>query len=351
MTDMMKDKVVVVTGSGGGIGREFALLMAAEGAKVVVNDIGASVSGEGKDAGPAQKVVDEIRAKGGQAVANTDSVATWMSANAIIKTAIDNFGRIDCVVNNAGILRDRMFFKMNPEEWSAVIDVHLNGTFYVSRAAATYFREQESGAYVHMTSTSGLIGNIGQANYGAAKLGITALSKMIAMDMARYHVRSNCIAPFAWSRMIGSIPAGHARSQGARGKTQDHGSRQDRADGGVSVQRCGQGRERTGVRRARQRNLPHEPAAPIALGASRWRLDRAEHRRACDSCDEGRFLRPRPFTGRVQLGPCLRTEALPQRTRRTQRKTSCKINLCVLASSALEYLLKMQTRCPLITTR
>ena len=204
---MMKDKVVVVTGSGGGIGREFALLMAAEGAKVVVNDIGASVSGLGKDTGPAQKVADEIRAKGGQAVANTDSVSNWISANAIIKAAIDNFGRIDCVVNNAGILRDRMFFKMNPEEWSVVIDVHLNGTFYVSRAAATYFREQESGAYLHMTSTSGLIGNIGQANYGAAKLGITALSKMIAMDMARYHVRSNCIAPFAWSRMIGSIPA------------------------------------------------------------------------------------------------------------------------------------------------
>ena len=207
MTDMMKDKVAVVTGSGGGIGREIALLMAAEGAKVVVNDIGASVSGEGRDTGPAQKVVDEIHAKGGQAVANTDSVATWTSANAIIKTAIDSFGRIDCVINNAGILRDRIFFKMNPEEWQAVIDVHLNGAFFVSRAAATYFRKQETGSYVHMTSTSGLIGNIGQANYGAAKLGITALSKMIAMDMARYHVRSNCIAPFAWSRMIGSIPA------------------------------------------------------------------------------------------------------------------------------------------------
>jgi len=206
MTDMMKDKVVVVTGSGGGIGREIALLMAAEGAKVVVNDIGASVSGEGKDTGPAQKVVDEIHAQGGQAVANTDSVATWTSANAIIKTAIDSFGRIDCVINNAGILRDRMFFKMDPEEWQAVIDVHLNGAFFVSRAAATYFRKQETGSYVHMTSTSGLIGNIGQANYGAAKLGITALSKMIAMDMARYHVRSNCIAPFAWSRMVGSIP-------------------------------------------------------------------------------------------------------------------------------------------------
>lgn len=207
MTDVVKDKVVVVTGSGGGIGREIALLMAAEGAKVVVNDIGTSVSGEGKDAGPAQKVVDEIHAKGGQAVADTGSVAAWTSANAIIKTAIDKFGRIDCVINNAGILRDRMFFKMNPEEWQAVIDVHLNGAFFVSRAAAAHFREQETGSYVHMTSTSGLIGNIGQANYGAAKLGITALSKMIAMDMARYHVRSNCIAPFAWSRMIGSIPA------------------------------------------------------------------------------------------------------------------------------------------------
>ena len=207
MANMMQDKVVIVTGAGGGIGREFALLMAAEGAKVVVNDIGASVAGEGKDAGPAQKVVDEIKAKGGKAVANTDSVSTWLSANAIVKTAIDAFGRIDCVVNNAGILRDRMFFKMNPEEWQAVIDVHLNGAFFVSRAAAIYFKEQESGSYVHMTSTSGLIGNIGQANYGAAKLGITALSKMIAMDMARYKVRSNCIAPFAWSRMIGSIPA------------------------------------------------------------------------------------------------------------------------------------------------
>ena len=207
MADMMKDKVVLVTGAGGGIGREIALLAAAEGAKVVVNDIGASVSGEGKDTGPAQKVAEEIHAKGGHAGANTDSVATWMSANAIIKTAIDSYGRIDCVINNAGILRDRMFFKMNPEEWQAVIDVHLNGAFFVSRAAATYFREQESGSYVHMTSTSGLIGNIGQANYGAATLGITALSKMIAMDMARAKVRSNCIAPFAWSRMIGSIPA------------------------------------------------------------------------------------------------------------------------------------------------
>jgi len=206
MGKMLESKVVVVTGAGGGIGRDFALAMAANGAKVVVNDIGASVSGEGKDAGPAQKVVDEIKAAGGVAVANTDSVADWDAANRIIKSAIDNFGQIDCVVNNAGILRDRFFFNMSVEEWKAVIDVHLNGTFYVARAAAPYFKSENRGSYINMTSTSGLIGNLGQANYAAAKLGIAALSKSIAMDMAKFNVRSNCISPFAWSRMIGSIP-------------------------------------------------------------------------------------------------------------------------------------------------
>jgi len=204
---LLEGKVVIVTGAGGGIGRDFALAMAERGAKVVVNDLGASVSGEGKDAGPAQKVVDEIKAKGGAAVANTDSVADWEAANRIVKTAIDAFGRIDCVVNNAGILRDRFFFNMSIEEWKAVIDVHLNGSFYVARAAAPYFKSQNSGCYVNMTSTSGLIGNFGQANYAAAKLGIVGLSKSMALDMAKYHVRSNCIAPFAWSRMIGTIPA------------------------------------------------------------------------------------------------------------------------------------------------
>ncbi|HTP61698.1 MAG TPA: SDR family NAD(P)-dependent oxidoreductase [Burkholderiales bacterium] len=204
---MLTGKVVVVTGAGGGIGRDFALAMAAHGAKVVVNDIGASVSGEGKDAGPAQKVVEEIKARGGSAIANTDSVAEWEAANRIVKTAIDAFGKIDVVVNNAGILRDRFFFNMSVEEWKAVIDVHLNGTFYVSRAASAYFKSQNSGRYINMTSTSGLIGNFGQANYAAAKLGIAALSKSMALDMAKYKVTSNCIAPFAWSRMIGTIPA------------------------------------------------------------------------------------------------------------------------------------------------
>ena len=204
---MLQDKVVVVTGAGGGIGRDFAHAMAAQGAKVVVNDIGTSVSGEGRNEGPAQKVVDEIKAAGGAAVASTDSVSEWESANRIVKTAIDAYGRIDCVVNNAGILRDRFFFNMSVEEWKAVIDVHLNGSFYVARAAAPYFKSQQSGSYVNMTSTSGLVGNFGQANYAAAKLGITGLSKSMALDMAKYHVRSNCISPFAWSRMIGTIPA------------------------------------------------------------------------------------------------------------------------------------------------
>ncbi len=203
---MVEGKVVVVTGAGGGIGRDIALAMAREGAKVVVNDIGASVAGEGNDAGPAQKVVDEIKALGGEAVANTDSVAEAAAANRIVQTALDTFGRIDVVVNNAGILRDRFFHKMSLEEWDAVIKVHLYGAYYVSRAAATHFKEQNSGNYIHMTSTSGLIGNFGQANYSAAKLGIAALSKSIALDMQKFNVRSNCIAPFAWSRMIGSIP-------------------------------------------------------------------------------------------------------------------------------------------------
>ena len=217
---MLEGKVAVITGSGRGIGRDIALQMSAQGARIVVNDIGASVSGEGNDASPGQQVVDEIRARGGEAVLSTDSVSDWKAANRIIECAADNFGRIDVVVNNAGILRDRLFFNMSVDEWHAVIDVHLHGTFYVSRAAAPHFKAQQSGAYVHMTSTSGLIGNLGQANYGAAKLGIVALSRSIAGDMARYNVRSNCISPFAWSRMIGSIPTETPEQQARVAKLQ-----------------------------------------------------------------------------------------------------------------------------------
>lgn len=206
MGTMMEGKVVIVTGAGRGIGRDMALLFAAEGAAVVVNDLGVSVDGNASGDTPAAEVVREIKSCGGRAVTNYESVANWVTAGRIVQCAMDSFGRLDAVVNNAGILRDRFFFNMSVEEWSAVIDVHLNGTFYVSRCAAPYFKAQNSGAYVHMTSTSGLIGNLGQANYGAAKLGIASLSKQIALDMKRYNVRSNCISPFAWSRMIGSIP-------------------------------------------------------------------------------------------------------------------------------------------------
>jgi len=199
-------KVMLVTGAGRGIGRDIARLAAAQGAAVVVNDLGGSTDGEGADASPAEAVVVEIRTAGGRAVANLDSVAEPAGAARMVKTALDHFGRIDCVVNNAGILRDRIFHRMSQVDWELVIDVHLKGSFNVARAAANHFREQQSGSFVHMTSTSGLVGNFGQANYAAAKMGIVGLSKSIALDMARFNVRSNCVSPFAWSRLIGTIP-------------------------------------------------------------------------------------------------------------------------------------------------
>ena len=180
--------------------------MATKGAKVVVNDLGAEIDGEGVDTSPASETVADIRRAGGEAVVNGDSVADPAGAHHIIEQAVDTWGRIDVLVNNAGILRDKIFHRMEREDWEAVIGVHLMGSFYTSSAAAAHFRKQEGGAYVHFTSTSGLIGNMGQANYSAAKLGIMGLSKSIALDMQRFNVRSNCIAPFAWSRMIGSIP-------------------------------------------------------------------------------------------------------------------------------------------------
>ncbi len=204
---MLEGKVVIVTGAGGDIGREIAVAMALAGAAVIINDIGASLAGEGQSSQPAEQTKQIIEQRGGRAAINGDSVADWDAAQRIVQSAMDHFGRLDIVVNNAGILRDVIFHKMSPADWLDVINVHLNGSFFVSRAAAPQFREQNSGAYVHMTSTSGLIGNFGQANYAAAKLGITALSKSIALDMQRYGVRSNCIAPFAWSRMTSSIPA------------------------------------------------------------------------------------------------------------------------------------------------
>ncbi len=181
-------------------------MMAREGARVVVNDLGASDRGEGEDKNVAAKVIEEIEGYGGEAVSNPDSVASWDGAHRIIQTALDSFGRIDVVVNNAGIARDRMVFKMSEEEWDSVVGVHLKGTFNCIRAAAPHMREQKSGCFVNFTSTSGLIGNIGQSNYGAAKMGTVALSKITAMEMRKYNVTSNCIAPFAWTRLTATIP-------------------------------------------------------------------------------------------------------------------------------------------------
>ncbi|MGA9007138.1 MAG: SDR family oxidoreductase [Xanthobacteraceae bacterium] len=207
MPNIVASKVAIITGAGRGIGRGIALVMAQEGASVVVCDIGASLDGAGSDTGPAQAVVDEIKKAGGEAIASTLSISEPGNADKIVQSALDAFGRVDILVNNAGILRDRIFHRMSWSDWSDVINVHLHGSFLMSHACATHFREQNSGSFVHMTSTSGLVGNFGQANYMAAKLGIVGLSRGIALDMARFNVRSNCVAPFAWTRMIDSIPS------------------------------------------------------------------------------------------------------------------------------------------------
>jgi NAD(P)-dependent dehydrogenase (short-subunit alcohol dehydrogenase family) len=206
MAGMLDGKVAIVTGAGQGVGRAVAEGLADAGASVVVNDVGATLTGEAENASAADEAAEAIRARGGRAVASRDSVAESASAERIVQAALDRFGRIDIVVNNAGILRDAIFHRMTADGWLAVIDVHLHGSFNVSRAAAPHFRQQQSGSYIHMTSTAGLIGNFGQANYMAAKLGIVGLSRGIAMDLQRFNVRSNCIAPFAWSRMVSSIP-------------------------------------------------------------------------------------------------------------------------------------------------
>lgn len=205
MAGGLEGKVVLVTGAGNGIGRAIAIYAAKEGAKVVVNDLGVTLKGEGSDAGPAEAVCREIAAFGGTAVANTGSVADHGAAQAMVQQAVDTFGRIDGIVNNAGVLRDGIFHKMSFEDWKFVIDVLLTGSFNVARAAAPFFKEQGSGSMVHMVSPTAVVGNMGQANYGAAKTGIIGLSKAIALDMKAFNVRSNCVSPSAFTRMLGGF--------------------------------------------------------------------------------------------------------------------------------------------------
>ena len=202
----LENKVAIITGSGRGIGRDIAMHLAEQGAKVIVNDLGGASDGSGNDTKVADEAVKEIRERGGEAAANYDSVSSYEGAQSIINMALEQFGGLDIVVNNAGILRDRFIFNMSEEEWDAVIAVHLKGSYNMTRAAAPYFKQQKSGRFINFTSTSGLIGNLGQANYAAAKMGIVGLNRVTALDMARYDVTANAIAPFAWSRLIGSIP-------------------------------------------------------------------------------------------------------------------------------------------------
>ncbi len=204
---VLDGKVVLITGGGNGIGKETALLLAREGAKVVVNDLGGGLTGgdEGST-GPAEAVAQQIRAAGGEAVSNSESVASLGAVQRMVEQAKDQFGGLNAIVNPAGILRDTMLHKMTEEDWDRVIEVHLRGSWNVVRASIELFREQKDGAYVLFTSTSGLIGNIGQANYAAAKMGIVGLSRIAAMEGARNNIRSNVVAPFAWTRMIESIP-------------------------------------------------------------------------------------------------------------------------------------------------
>jgi len=204
---ILTGKVVLVTGGGNGIGRECALIAAQEGAKVVVNDLGGGLrGGDEGGAGPAEKVAQEIRAAGGEAVSNSESVTSLKSCEGMLRQALDAFGGLHAVINPAGILRDGMFHKMSEADWDNVIEVHLRGTFNVCRATIEHFRTQEDGAYMLYTSTSGIIGNIGQTNYGAAKMGIAGLSRIIAMESAAKNVRCNCLAPVAWTRMTQSVP-------------------------------------------------------------------------------------------------------------------------------------------------
>jgi NAD(P)-dependent dehydrogenase (short-subunit alcohol dehydrogenase family) len=201
-------KVVIITGAGGGLGRQHALLMASRGALVVINDLGGAVDGSGSDKGAAERVVDEIKALGGEAVADTNSVATPEGGKAIVQTAVDAFGRVDVLINNAGILRDKSFHNMDPDLLNPVLDVHLKGAFYVTQPAWVIMREQGYGRIVSTSSAAGIFGNFGQTNYGAAKMGLVGFTRVLAVEGAKYNIKANAIAPLALTRMTENIMGG-----------------------------------------------------------------------------------------------------------------------------------------------
>ncbi|CAJ1586864.1 SDR family NAD(P)-dependent oxidoreductase [[Mycobacterium] wendilense] len=217
----LEDRVIVVTGAGRGIGREHALLLASEGAKVVVNDLGGSADGKGSEAGPAVAVVEEIKAAGGDAIVSTDDVASAQGADNLIRSAIAAYGKLDGLVNNASILRDGMVFNVDDEQWESVLHVGLSGTFYPGRAAARYWRELSkagkpvAGSIVNTTSESGLFGNMGQSNYAAAKAGVAALTEVWARELKRYGVRVNAIAPRAATRLTAQVGAAESTDPNA----------------------------------------------------------------------------------------------------------------------------------------
>ena len=285
MADILTDKVAIVTGSGRGVGRGVARLMAQEGAQVVVVDPGVNVDGSGYDQSIAEQVVAEIRQEGGQAVACMESVATMEGGEKIVQTAIDNFGKLDIVVTCAGILRDRMIFNMTEQEWDDVIAVHLKGTFSVVKNACILFRQQRSGRIITFSSQSGLQGNSGQANYGAAKSGIAGFTKVVARDMGRYGVTANSIAPRATTRMIGAIPDSAAEIRARGGvQTLDQGNEPETMDPRrhcalrlLPGQRLRGQRQRSDLPGLRQRNFADVPAQAGAGHLQRGPLVHGRH--------------------------------------------------------------------------
>ena len=307
--NMLEGKVAVVTGAGRGIGRATAICLAANGAKVVVCDVGAAVTGEGHDVGPAQQVVAEIAQANGQgrAVANTDSVAEWENAQNIVQTAIDNFGRIDMVVNNAGILRDRMFHYMSPEEWDAVIKVHLYGAFYVSRAAVPHFRKQESGCFVHITSH---LGADRQRRADQLRRGEAGHRRAVALHRDGHAAlqyplelhRPACVQPHDRD--------GAGPKRGAvEGARREDAAGSHRAIDRVPRHRRGEGRVRADLRRARQRGVSLQPAAADPDHGAHRRLDAGKARRALAACGEEQLYPAGADARRVSVGSGLKEGA------------------------------------------